>query len=273
MPLLRGMVLSLQHWEPRPYTALAVFDLGLGAESREWLSRYAAHVVVPGWDLPVAPELRESQPHQRALTVRPFLPDYFPGYGVYLWFDADAWLQEPFALEWYFAAAAGGALAITPQADRAYRHYDGIVDLRMSQMRQYYGEEAARKVLWSWYFNAGVFALPAQAPHWKLWARHFTAGLDATGGMLCHDQTALNHMLWEEKVAVHPLPAVCNWVCHLALPGYDLRRKSFCEPYAPHHAIGILHLTGEAKDAVIDLHGDGPVRKINLRFPEAALSS
>jgi hypothetical protein len=83
MPLLRGLVGSLQQWEPRPFTDLACFDLRFTPESRRWIERFATHVVTPGWDLPVDEELRRQQPELRALTVRPFLPRYFPGYDVY----------------------------------------------------------------------------------------------------------------------------------------------------------------------------------------------
>jgi len=267
MPLLRGLIMSLQQWDPPPFTALACFDVGLGPESREWVSQHASHVVAPEWDLPVDRQLREREPHLRANTARPFLPKYFPGYDVYLWIDADAWVQERFALDWYFEAAATGSLAAAPQVDRAYRHYASVVGLRTRRMQQGFGEEAGRRALWDVYLNSGVFALRSDAPHWKCWAQHFSKGLDATNGGMCSDQTALNHMLWTENLPLHPLPALCNWTCHLALPSYDLQRRKFCEPFAPSRSIGILHLTGRTKDLELDLNGDVLKRKINLRFP------
>jgi lipopolysaccharide biosynthesis glycosyltransferase len=268
MPLLRGLVKSLQQWEPRPFTALACLDLGLGSESSEWVSRYAAHVVTPGWDLPVDRQLREKQPHLRALTARPFLPEYFPGYDVYLWIDADAWVQERFALEWYFAAAEEGSLAAVPQVDSSYRHKAGMLDWRARRMQTYFREEAAHRALWDTYFNAGVFALGADAPHWKLWAKHFREGLEATNGSLCCDQTALNHTLWTEDLPVHPLPALCNWLCHLACPGFHVERQRFCEPFTPRRSIGLLHLAAHSKNVSLHLHGDGWTRT-SLRFPDS----
>jgi lipopolysaccharide biosynthesis glycosyltransferase len=269
MPLLRGLIKSLQQWEPRPFTALACLDVGLGSESREWVSRHASHVVAPGWDLPIDRQLRENEPHLRALTARPFLPKYFPGYDVYLWIDADAWVQERFALEWYLAAAAEGSLAAVPQVDRAYRISEGVLGWRVRRMQGYFGEEAGRRALWDTYFNAGVFALRADAPHWKLWAKHFSEGLKVTNGALCCDQTALNHMLWAENLPVHPLPALCNWLCHLAPPSYDLQRQKFCEPFAPSSSVGILHLTAHTKNLSLQLQGDGWTRMISLRFPDS----
>lgn len=119
-PLLQGLVQSLLQWNPAPYAAIACFDLGLSEENRAWLEQYVEHFVVPGWDLDVAEAQRAAHPHWRALTARPFLPNYFPGYDVYQWIDADAWVQERFALDWFSSLAIKGKLAIVPEVDRAY---------------------------------------------------------------------------------------------------------------------------------------------------------
>jgi len=266
-PLVRGLIESLHQWDPKPFTDLACFDLGLAPESRRWIARYAAHLVEPGWDLQVDEKLRQENPELRAFTVRPFLPSYFPGYELYLWIDADAWVQERFALEWYLTVAAQGQLAATPQIDRAYQHGSDKVRWRMKHMQAYFGEEAASRVLWETYFNSGVFALRSDVSHWTLWAKWFSVGLKATRGKLCCDQTALNYAIWMERLPVSPLPALCNWLCHLALPQFDLTRERFCEPVVPGHAIGILHLTAKTKDLCFQLHSDGPTRTMSLRFP------
>ena len=104
-PLLRGLIDSIDQRAPRVFTGLACFDLGLAPGTREWVGRHAAHVVEPGWDLPVGEKLRAEKPELRGLTVRPFLPSYFPGYDAYLWIDADAWVQERYALAHRMSAA------------------------------------------------------------------------------------------------------------------------------------------------------------------------
>jgi lipopolysaccharide biosynthesis glycosyltransferase len=257
-PLLRGLVDSLHQWEPRPFTDLACFDLGLAPESRAWIARRAAHVVEPGWDLDVNAARRASSPALRACTVRPFLPRYFPGYDVYLWIDADAWVQERFALDWYFAVAAGGPLAAATHVDRAYIQTPAALRWRMDRRQAYYGEEARERVLWETSFNSGVFALRADAPHWAKWAKWFGAGLERAGGKLLCDQTALNQAIFEEGLPVSPLPALCNWLCHLAPPAVDLARGRFCEPFPPRNPIGILHLTADTKDLALELRFGAP---------------
>ncbi len=260
LPLLQGLVLSLQQWSTPPYSALACFDIGLTPSSRDWVSTYAQHVITPEWDLAVADDVREQQPHLRALTVRPFLPDYFPGYDIYLWLDPDTWVQEREALDWIRHAAGSGALVAAPEVDRAYRQSARIHEWRRNRLQRLFGEEASQRLGWEPYFNAGVFALRGDAPHWSRWAKHFQVGLAATGGLLCCDQTALNHMLWVENLPVHALPASCNWLCHLALPCFDNERQKFCEPLVPGRPLGILHLTSNTKTLGI------PGRTNGLRF-------
>jgi hypothetical protein len=266
MPLLRGLVQSLHQWEPRPFTDLACLDLGLTRESRRWIEHFAAHVLEPGWDLPVDEKLRQEQPELRALTARPFLPRYFPGYDTYLWIDADAWVQERFALEWPVAAATAGQLAAAPQTHHTYLQTSENFSWRMQRMQAYFGQQSGSRLLWDTYFNAGVFALRSDAPHWALWAKWFDLGLRATDGKLCCDQTALNQAIWIEHLPVNPLPALCNWLCHLSLPRFDAVRKRFCEPTAPGHPIGILHLSANSKDANLELRGEGGTRSVSLRF-------
>jgi len=264
-PLLRGLIGSLEQFESRP--ALACLDVGLSPASREWVALHAQHVVVPEWDLPVDPRVRDRRPHIRALTARPFLPRYFPGYDIYLWIDADAWVQERFALDWYLQYARGGALVAVPEVDRAYRHTRSNVEWRMTRVHNYFGPKFAQRALWKTYFNAGVFALRADAPHWEAWERSFREGLEVAKGVQCCDQTALNHALWTMNLAVHPLPALCNWLCHYRHPVFDAEHNRLCEPVAPSRPIGVLHLAAQTKDLSLQLKGDGGTRVISLRFP------
>lgn len=266
LPLLRGLLGSLQQWRAAPANAIACFDLGLAPQSRAWVAAQVTHLVEPGWDLPVADVLRVQKPHLRALTVRPFLPRYFPGYDVYIWIDADAWVQEYFAIDWLEAAAVTGALAAVPHLDRAYRQSPHIIEWRVQQMQAGFGTAAAELAIWSPYFNAGVFAMTADAPHWRLWQRHFSEGLKASKGLACCDQSALNHMLWSENLPVHPLPALCNWLCHLAEPDFDFEHRRFRKPFSPQNPIGILHLTAHSKDTVLSLRRHGVPYRISLHF-------
>lgn len=265
--LLRGLVESLHQWKPQPYTALACLDLGLAPATRDWITQRAAYIVEPGWDLPVHEALRLTRPQFRALTVRPFLPRYFPGYDVYLWIDADAWVQERSAIEAYIAAASGGSIAVASHGHPAYRHSPGVTDWYIRREQAYYGTDANSKVSWDTYWNAGVFALGANSPHWDKWAHYFALGLAATEGKLCCDQTALNQAIRVEHLPVTTLPARCNWLCHLALPSFNQSRSRFCDPLDKRTTLGIIHLTANTKDLTLHLLNDKLEQKLSLRYP------
>jgi len=271
--LLRGLVGSLQQWEVQPYTALACFDLDLAPATRDWIGRHAAHVVEPGWDLPVDQALRSAQPYLRALTVRPFLPRYFPGYDVYLWIDSDAWVQDQSAIETYVTAAASGAIAVVSHAHPAYQHSAGNMNWRAQRAKAYFAMDPGMSVPRDQYWNAGIFALAAKAPHWQQWAHYFALGLAATDGRLCCDQTALNQAIRVERLPVAALPAPYNWLCHLALPAFDETRQCLCDPLDQQTALGIIHLTANSKNLVCRLRGDALGRKLSLCYPPGLLKS
>jgi hypothetical protein len=263
-PFLAGLLASLDQWESRPYGDVACFDVGMSPGTRAAVSRRVRHVIDPGWDLEVDRGLREGQPALRAVTVRPFLPRYFPGYDIYVWIDADAWVQERFAIVRLIDAAAQGDLAAVPHAHDAYRTSQEVLDGRTQRMEAGFGREAVIHGQWDAYLNAGVFALHRDAPHWSCWAKAFSSALTATDGKLCSDQEPLNHAVWSEHLPVNLLPAIYNWLCHLALPRRDPASGKFCEPTAPGDPIGILHLTGYPKLTVRETGSDGP---IDLAFP------
>lgn len=237
----------------------ACLDLGLGGESLALIGAYGAKIVIPEWDLPIDEGLAQSKPHLRALTARPFLSRYFPGYDLYLWIDADAWVQGRYAIDWLLAAAQHGALAAVPENDRSYLQSQGIWSWRFERLNAYYGNEVAQRLMSERYFNAGVFALRSDAPHWKAWEQSFRLGLAAAGGGIVSDQTALNHAVWTEGLPTHPLPALCNWLCPLAQPVYNQASQLWHEPHVPNRQLGIIHCTGDSKELFTDTGRNGPV--------------
>lgn len=266
-PLLDELISSLLQWEPRPFAAIACLDVGLAPQSRIALERRVAHVVEPRPDLPIDAARCAEQPGLRARTAKPFLPRYFPGYDIYLWIDADAWVQKRFAIDWYIGAAAQGFLAAATHVHAAYLTDPGTVNWRKERMAGYFGQESVARIRWDMYLNSGVVALRADAPHWSVWAASFARGLEATGGKIITDQTALNQAVWMEGLPVCPLPAVCNWLTHLAFPAFHAVRGCFAEPVAPAHDIGILHLTNHAARTEQYELRDGSARRMSLRFP------
>jgi hypothetical protein len=254
--------------------AIGILDLGLAAAERAWLAGRVARVVAPDWDLDFPGRARAPNV-LKAEFCRPFLPRHFPGYDMYLWLDADAWLQDWRAVDLYCAAARGGKLAVTPEIDRAYkRHYKRPKPfgwtLAWKNYRTAFGWRAADRLGRNPMVNSGVLALAADAPHWEAWRRVLSRVLQRSR-FTPAAQTALNYVIFAERLPVNFLPAYCNWMPGDAAPAYDPARRRFVEPHAPHETIGVMHLAGaEQKTHVFRLERlDGGVVETSLRYSAA----
>jgi glycosyl transferase family 8 len=263
--LLLGLIDSLHQWDQPLADAIGVLDLGLAKETLRKICGRVTRFATPGWDLPVGPDARQSKPFLRAMTARSFLPRYFPGYDQYLWLDADTWVQERYVTERFFQHAKGGAMAVVPEADHSYIHTADIINWRTLRLSEYFGEDATLLLPTHTYYNSGAVCLEANAPHWESWTHRFRQGLTASPELVS-DQTALNYAIWQDKLPLNPLPALCNWCCHLADVVVDRRTGKLCKPGIPRNSIGLIHMTSSAKDKV--LHFDLGGKKVtgNLHF-------
>jgi hypothetical protein len=271
-PLLRDLVLSLR--DHLNEAAVGILDVGLINEERKWLAPRVTHLVQPGWDIdfPGRSKLPEAR---KAQFARPFLPHHFPGYEIYLWIDADAWVQDRRIIELYVKAARGGKLAIVPEIDRAYkRHYKrpklfGLT-LTWKNYREAFGWRVADRLGRNPMVNCGVFALRGDAPHWQVWGRLIERVAQRTRFFFV-EQTALNYAIFAERLPVDFLPAYGNWMPGDAAPKFDAARGLFVEPYSPHEVIGIMHLAGaDAKTHLFRLERlDGGIIETSLRYSES----
>ncbi len=268
-PLLQDAVSSVGAL--RPEAAIGILDLGLLPEQREWLGSRVTQLVEPGWDVDFPGRERAPRTFQ-AQVARPFLPRHFPGYEMYFWLDADAWVQDWAVVELYCAAAGRDRLAITPEIDRAYkRHYKRPKlfgrTLAWKNYREAFGWRAADRLGRNPMVNCGVFALHREAPHWQAWGRLIAQVLARTRFFFA-EQTALNYAIFAEHLPVNFLPAYCNWMVGDATPAFDVGRGLFVEPYAPHQVIGVVHLAGEgSKDHTFRLARlDGGTIDTPLRY-------
>ncbi len=271
-PLLKDTVLSVQAL--RADVGIGILDCGLDPDQRQWLSARVTHLVKPGWDIDfpgqaATPEMRKAQ------FARPFLPRYFQGYDIYLWIDADAWLQDWRVIDIYLRAARGGKLAIVPEIDRAYkRHYKRPKlfgwTLPWKNYREAFGWRVADQLGRNPMVNCGVFALRGDAPHWQVWGNTMARVAQRTCFFFV-EQTALNYAIFAEHLPVDFLPAYCNWMPGDAAPAFDAERGLFVEPYSPHEVIGIMHLAGrEQKTHKFRLNRlDGGEVETSLRYSES----
>ena len=273
-PLLRDTVLSVRALDRA--VPFGVLDFGLKPDEREWLAGEAVDIVTPGWDVDFPGRDRMPDTY-KAQVARPFLPRHFPGYEMYLWLDADAWLQDWRAVDMYCRAAGRDRIAITLEIDRAYkRHYKrpkwfGLT-LAWKCYREAFGWRVADRLGRNPIANCGVFALHAEAPHWRAWAGTMTGVLRRTRFFFA-EQIALNYAIYSGGLPVNFLPAYCNWAVGDAAPAFDAARGLLVEPYAPHEVIGVVHLSGrEQKDKLFRLDQlDGGTVETLLRYSECRL--
>lgn len=274
-PLLRDLVTSIRDKAQGRQVPLSVLDIGLAAEHVTWLEGQGAKVVAPGWDV-TFPSMETTPRVLRAQVSRPFLPKHFPGYDIYLWIDADAWVQDWRVIELYLSVAQQGELAIAAEIDRAYkRHYKRPKvfgwTLTYKCYRTAFGWRVAERLGRNPMLNVGVFALRADAPHWDVWIRLLTEVLQRTRFVFV-EQIALNYGIFALHLPTNILPAYCNWMVGDAAPAYDAERRCFVEPYAPYEPLGVVHLAGadqKDKEFVLRRRGGGEIRT-RLRYAEAA---
>jgi len=271
-PLLREMIASVRAKPESATVDLGVLDCGLTASEAGWCRAQGAQVVEPGWDVSFGAGL-DVPPSFRAITARPYLRRYFPGYGTYIWLDADVWVQDWTAVALLREAVQWGDIALVPEVHRSYANFrDGRDDFEAANGRAYaeaFGADTAASLIRRPLNNAGVFAAAATSPVWAVWASLLADAATRSANMI--DQIALNVAIYSHGLREVRLPATCNWIAHLAIPAWDEARSSFVEPDPPFERIGIVHLTlgtkwAEALEVPL-ARSPGSTCKRSLRYP------
>ncbi|MEG4011663.1 MULTISPECIES: glycosyltransferase [unclassified Microcoleus] len=268
--LVRGTILSVREKPEGANVAIGFFDLGCTSQQLQWLETQVNIIQKPDWDFDF-PGRNEAPHYLKGLLARPFLRRYFPDFNIYLWIDADAWVQDWQAVELLVKGAVKRGLAVVPELDRGYYLAYGKLpwywEFVYRDYQAAFGEEVAQQLHSYPTINAGVFALQKDAPHWELWAEYLGEGLQRHVSLMT-DQIALNRLVYGTKMfdKTEMLPARCNWSCNFGLPVWDKQRACFVEPYLPQEAIGILHITGHKHDLVKLATADGSQIEISLRY-------
>lgn len=284
-PLLRELLASVRrHPQSSSLAAIGIIDAGLDSAQRKNLENDGYKVVDGIWPVALSEKSIQGREFLKACVSRPFIPDLFPGFDIYLWLDADTWVQDWSAIDLLIAGAMKSGLAIVPQVDRAYGKtmrlsWLGPLPFRprsfyYSNARKAFGGRTARKLFPFPTINAGVFAMHGQAPHWQRWQELIRQALKK-GNIFTAEQLTLGMLIYIDGFSVEKLPSFCNWLCENK-PLYDLAQRRFIEPYLPHQPLGILHLSGfdsmrGDKGVLTDIiFTDGSVHPMSLRYSAAA---
>jgi hypothetical protein len=271
--LLQGLILSLRVQPSSRDVAVAVIDVGLSETERSWLDGERVRIVAD--TLPPTPPRADGKASiSSAQRLRLRLPDVLPGYDVYLWMDADMWVQVDGIVPWYLRAAATGAMAITPEVHVRYRsmygprHWLGMLE----GYGRLFDRATAERLAPNPTLNCGCFALRADAPHWQL-CRDAVEAVIAKDNQFVLEQYAINYILYERsrEAQAYFLPATFNWICHQAHPVVNHRTGLLCEPVPPHPPIGLLHLTMNTKWRELELRAlDGATVRRSLKYRAGA---
>lgn len=243
---LQGMVRSLRDKPQGRAIALHVFDAGLTELQRRWLMVQGAMLRVanggPGRDA------------RHLLLGRCRLPEFFPGHEVYLWIDADAWVQRWDSIEAYIEGARRLGFAITPETDPAYARPNALATPERGVAM--FGPPALERLRAAGPLNAGVFAGRADAPQWRVWQSMIDENVDKTDApemLLRLDEAALALACIEDDRHTARLPSSCNWLAHLALPMISDDGFVLLRPLPPHEPLGIIQHSAQTRHAFFPL--------------------
>ncbi len=247
-PLLRGMISSVLAHRPNTGYVLGCFDLGLTDEQREWLANAGVSVIVPHTGLRHG--ITSQLQGKLGYLARPYLKENFPGYEIYIWLDADTWLQSWEAVDRLHEGAASEGGAFVREDAPEYRDRLDLKAWRAVNFRRGFGMIRGLRVFFAPHINNGVFALHSDAPHWDYWRSHYQSAIDRCGRYAPFDQFGLNAAIYLDKLPASFLPPTNNWICDLVMPKWNSETGLFCRPNDPSQAISVMHLAGPAKRVV-----------------------
>lgn len=279
-PFAQDLILSLRDKPFRTSFSIALLDTGLEPEQKAWCEA-AGVLVKPAartFDHPNLDALEAQNPSIRTLTAQMCIPALFPDADVFLWIDADMWIQTAEAIDETIEALLAGdpdAIAIAPEFDRCYPAFFEEPSKMWEIYRIWYaanfGEQFALQMLFRPMFNVGFWAIRRSSSLWESWLQRYRDVLVQTKEInnctfMAH-QLTLNILLSLERKPHIILPALYNWLTVYALPAYDPKSRLFVEPLPPYRPISVLHLTRQikAQKEVLSCRGGGSLTTSLMR--------
>lgn len=251
-PILRELIHSVRRHTEANNIAICVIDGGLTEDQKSVLEPLCAAITEPDWPCALPDTKTKGQRHIKSCACRPFINQIFAGYDIYLWIDADIWVQDWRGVELFLEGARRKKLAIAAQVDRAYPKAARVKWLGRWpwKVRNFYFGNAcdafsftiAKQLVSKHVLSAGIFALHKDAQHWKRWQELAIRAM-THGKLFTAEQLTLGILTHIEDYPAEILPAWAHWLCEFK-PLWDEKSQRFIEPYLPHEPISCLHLTG-----------------------------
>ena len=230
-----------------------ILDTGLNDNQIDFFKQKGALIKKAEWNVKVPNYKIRNRDHLKTQVARAFLPDYFTNYNLYIWLDADVWINDLDTFLLFEKGAMKNKLCITPQTDRAYGKFakvdwflgfpKKIRTINYKNISKSVSHQLGRKYALHPTLNAGAFAINNNSELWKIIQNNIKKASNK-GRIFGTDQVALALSVYRDKIPVEFLPAYTNWMCEFHLPHFNIDTKKFVEPYLPHHPLGLVHLAG-----------------------------
>ncbi len=251
--LARGLVLSLADCGyPNPDTKLVLVDIGCDAEAVAWMKDHGV-AVVP-FDPAVLPPVVAAviTPSQRAMAMRPWLPQLVPGYEHIIWLDCDLWLQNAEVIQYLRAGANASPLSVTlaPGSSHFNGRFYADIEALIEMQRVWYDSccepEMARQLSITLHYSSAVFGMRRSSPVWAAWgeeiARVYPA-VAARNPRIVHmaELIAMNIVLFRTKQFIR-LDPLYNFHCNGAGAMRLTDGRVVTNMILPFRDIGVIHL-------------------------------
>jgi len=251
--LIRELHLSLKNVGVLDEYDFAILDTGLDSNQLSYFRDNNVLIKKAEWNVEVPKYKILGRNNLKTQVARAFLPDYFEDYKVYIWLDADIWLNDIESFYFYEKGALNDKLTIVPQSDRAYVKNANvewlfgfpkkIKTINYKNISKSISKSLGRKYAFHSTLNAGAFAINDNINIWKCFQKNIKLAA-RKGRIFGTDQVALALSIYEDGLPSEFLPAYCNWMCEFNMPKFDNIKSQFVEPYIPNHPIALVHLAG-----------------------------
>lgn len=279
--LLKELFLSLDRSGILSDYQFSILDTGLTKEQKIFFLDNSVIIKKAIWNTPVPKFKILGRENLKTQVARAYLPDYFENYKLYIWLDADMWLNDIESFYFYEKGALNDKLTIVPQSDRAYVKNANvewlfgfpkkIKTINYKNISKSISKSLGRKYAFHSTLNAGAFAINDNVNIWKCFQKNIKLAAKK-GRIFGTDQVALALSIYEDGLPSEFLPSYCNWMCEFNMPKFDNKKNQFVEPYIPNNPIALVHLAGlddirQDKNILSDIETiDGLHIKKSLRY-------
>jgi len=194
-----------------------VLDTGLNNTQINILATHGILIKKAEWNANVSDYKIRGRDHLKTQFARAFLPDYFFNYSVYIWLDADTWINDKKTFLFYEQGCLRDKLCISPQIDRAYGKLakvdwffgfpKKIKTINYKNISKSVSYKFGRKYALHPTLNAGAFAINDNKDIWKCIQRNINLA-SKKGRIFGTDQVALALSVYENNIPVEFLEQI-----------------------------------------------------------------